>query len=101
MIGKKKLGIGPAVCTGLLIVLVLGFAHVIAGAVMASPKLQSQLERNIRPLDPGCARAPWPFGCDWGVPTGRRKIVRKSGVGHGHHAHTAMRQGQALLGSKL
>ncbi len=101
MARKMKLVIGAAVCTGLLIILVPEFAHEIAAAVMPSSKSQSEVEDNIRPRDPACAHAPWPFGCDWGAPIGRKKIARKSEAGHRHHAHTATRQVNVLLGSNF
>jgi hypothetical protein len=94
MTSKVKLVTVAIVCMGLLIILIPGFAS-------PSPKLQSEVDGSILPSDPVCAHAPWPFGCEWGATTGRKKILRKSQAGHGHHPHTAMRQGQVLFGSKL
>jgi hypothetical protein len=100
MTKKIIFAIGAVAATVLSIAFVPGFAHEIAAAVTPASKLQS-VESNINPGDPACAHAPWPFGCDWGAAAGRKKIVKKSRAGHGHHAHTAMRQGQVLLGRKL
>jgi len=100
MTSKIKFAIGGAIGTGLLIILVPGFAHEIAAGVVPSSKLQPEVEGNVTPPDPLCAHAPWPFGCEWGAPIGRKKTVRKS-HGHGHHPNTAMRQGQVQLAGKL
>jgi hypothetical protein len=101
MIKKMIFVIGAAACTSLSIIFGPGFAHEIAAGVMPSTKLQSVVEGNISLPDPACAHAPWPFGCDWGTPTGRKKIVKKGEIHHHRYAHTAMRQGHLLLGSKL
>jgi len=98
VIKKIIFAIAAAACTGLVITFVPGFAYEIAAAVTTSSKLQSI---EVNPGDPTCAHAPWPFGCDWSASIGRKRIVRKREAGRGHHAHSAMRQGQVLLGSKL
>ncbi len=101
MIKKLTFAIGGAACAGLLITFMPGFAREIAAGVMPSTQAQSNVEGNIASLEPACAHAPWPFGCDWGAPIGRKKIVRKGEVRHHRFAHTAMRRGALLPGSKL
>lgn len=96
--------IGAAACTGLIVVFVPGFAREIAAGVGPSTKLQSGIEGGglvISPPDAACSQDPWPYGCNWGAPTRRKKIVKKGQARYHHYGLTTVRHNRVAVGGNL
>jgi hypothetical protein len=91
MIKKMTVLIGAAACAGLVFIFVPGFAREITASVMPSSKIQLGIDGGglvISPPDAACPRDPWPYGCEWLAPIGRKQIVKK--VRTRHHRYVAI-----------
>lgn len=94
MIKKMAVLIGAAVCTGLVVVFVPGFAREIAAGVVPLSKIHLGIEDGglvISPPHAACPRDPWPYGCDWRAPIGRKQIVKKPRTRHHRYALITVR----------
>jgi len=93
MIKKMTVFIGAAACTGLIVIFVSGFAREIAAGVMPDSKMQFGIEDGgsaIGPPGVACLHDPWPYGCNWREPIGRKQIVKKVRIRHHRYAQGAL-----------
>jgi hypothetical protein len=96
--------IGAATCAGLIAIFVPGFAHEITAGVVPSTKHQTEIDVGglaIIPPDAGCSQDPWPYGCNWGTPKGRKQIVKKGQARHHYYGLTTVRYNRVAVGGKL
>lgn len=94
MIKKMITLIGAAACTGFVFIFVPGYAREITAAVMPFSKMQLGIEDGglvTSPPAATCPHEPWPYGCDWRMPLGRKQIVKKVHTRHHRYALTTVR----------
>ena len=71
--------------TGLIVIFVPGYAREIAASVMPFSKIQLGIDGGglvIGLPDAACPHDPWPYGCEWLTPIGRKQIVKKVRTRH-------------------
>jgi hypothetical protein len=93
--------IGAAACTGLIVIFIPGFAREIAAGVTPSSEIQTGIEDGslvISPPDATCSHNPWPYGCDWRAPIGRKQIAKKIRNRHHPYALTTVRNNRSAVG---
>jgi len=94
VIKKMSVLTAAAACTGLAVIFASGFTREIGAGVMPLNKIQLGIEDGglvIKPPDAACPHDPWPFGCDWRPPTGRKQIVKKVRSRHHRYAFATVR----------
>jgi hypothetical protein len=86
MIKRLRALIGAAVCAGLAVIFVPGFAREIDAGVISFSKIQLGIEGDgglvINSQEAGCPHYSWPYGCAWRPQTGRKQIVKNVRVRH-------------------
>ena len=73
--------IAAATCAGLIVFIAPGLVREIAAVAMPFGELHTGMESGSfinRLPESGCARDPWPYGCDWRAPSERSQIVKKA-----------------------
>ena len=85
MIQKMTVFAGTAACAGLIAIFVPAFGRDIAADVLPFSKMQLGSQDGslvISPPDIACRHEPWPYGCDWRAPIGRKQIAKTARTRH-------------------
>jgi hypothetical protein len=77
MIKKISIVVAAVACLVFVIIVAPSFAREIVGKFQAGT-----FAHAIAPAEAGCARAPWPYGCDWRATADHKKKIAKNDRSH-------------------